>query len=182
VGRIVATRYTSVEPGVDLHLYQGLLKGTKLEMVLQKGTELGVSAFIPTVTARSVATGASDSRRRRHDAIVREAAEQSGRGRVPRVADPLRFEEAIRHAAGSGQVVLLWEGEASARLCEIPLPERGATIGLFVGPEGGFTKEEAATAGAHGAHVVTLGRRILRAETAGIVGPALVLARLGELG
>ena len=177
-GKVVARAPSVTEPATPVVLYMGLLKAAKLEMVLQKGTEIGLVGFVPMVTARSVAGEPSASRQKRFEAIVREAAEQSRRGMLPFVAPPIPFAEAVRSAAGTS--LLLWEEEEQTHLMNAPLKEH--PVSLFVGPEGGFTTEEAALAREAGMQIVTLGPRILRAETAGIVAGALLLARLGDLG
>jgi 16S rRNA (uracil1498-N3)-methyltransferase len=180
-GVIEVTRRNEAEPTTRLTLYQGLLKGTKLELVLQKCTELGVSRFVPIVTTRAVPAGPRNARLERFEAIVREAAEQSGRGRIPEIGTTLSLPEAIEAACAAGPALFCWENGSDVRLQDaVSSPER-RPVGLFVGPEGGFTVEEAEVARRCGANIVTLGRRILRAETAAIVASALCLATYGEL-
>lgn len=181
-GRVTACRQNEAEPRVALDLYMGVLKGSKFETVLQKGTEVGVTRFIPMLTARSVTAEPSATRIRRYEAIVREAAEQSGRGRLPEVGGAIPFEQALATARQTGPVIMLWEDEHAAHLMTVALSTDSGRMALFVGPEGGFTEAEAHRAREAGAYTATLGRRILRAETAGVVGPALLLARLGDLG
>lgn len=173
-GVIERRRPNRAEPPVALSLYQGLLKGAKLELVLQKGTELGVRRFVPVLTARSVAGEPGKEKARRYEAIVREAAEQSGRGCLPVIDRPLAFPDALHDALERGPALLPWEGEQSTRLEPGDLPAHGE-LSLIVGPEGGFTAAEVDQARGAGARIVTLGPRILRAETAAIVASALVL-------
>lgn len=180
-GSVESVRQNAAEPATRLTLYQGLLKGAKLELVLQKCTELGVSRFVPVSTARAVPSGPSSSRQGRFETIVREAAEQSRRGRIPEIADTAPLPESLEEACAVGPTICLWEEEPSLRLANLALSTTHGQVSLFVGPEGGFTPNEAETARLAGAHTVTLGRRILRAETAAIVGSALLLARYGEL-
>lgn len=180
-GTVEERRPNIAEPAAELALYAGTLKSARLEWVLQKGTELGVSRFVPIITARSVAHEGGENRRWRFDAVVREAAEQSRRGRIPSVSRPLSFQNALADAA-RGLAIILWEGERSIHLRDVPLDTNSGPIGLFVGPEGGFAEDEIALARAHGAHIATLGARILRAETASIAAATLLLARLGDLG
>jgi 16S rRNA (uracil1498-N3)-methyltransferase len=179
-GRIEVTHQNEAEPRPDLTLYQGLLKGAKFEVVLQKCTEIGVNRFVPVVTARAVPAEPSTARHERFEAIVREAAEQSGRGRVPAIGDAIGFSEAIEAACTAGVALVCWEGHHDRRLRDVLPCSDGVPVGVFVGPEGGFTVEEAEGARRAGAHLVTLGRRILRAETAAIVAAALCLAQYGE--
>ena len=179
-GRIVESRPNHTEPALDLTLYPALLKGKNLEWVLQKGTELGVARFVPVVTARSVADDVPqrrDGKLARWERILQEAAEQSGRGRVPALEPPLTFKEALAHAARS-LILLPWEEGGQA--LRNALPETTRPLALFIGPEGGFTVAEVDQARAAGARVVTLGPRILRAETASIAAVAAIMALRGE--
>jgi 16S rRNA (uracil1498-N3)-methyltransferase len=180
-GSVQSTRHNEAEPAIWLTLYQGLLKGSKLELVLQKCTEVGVSRFVPMATARAVSAEPSASRQARFESIVREAAEQSRRGRIPKIAGTVQLQEAMTQACAAGPTVVLWEEEESLNLKHLPRPGEAGTMSLFVGPEGGFTSDEAELARAAGAQTVTLGPRILRAETAAIVGSALLLAHCGEI-
>ncbi|MGH2541395.1 MAG: 16S rRNA (uracil(1498)-N(3))-methyltransferase [Ardenticatenaceae bacterium] len=185
-GTVEALRQNRGEPRTYITLYMALLKGKKLDVVFQKGTELGASRFVPLVTQRSVVgfvEDLSDARLDRWQAIVREAAEQSGRGRLPEVVDPLLFDVALAQARTSQGVTLIpWEKggkslKSALRPVEGRRPER---INLFIGPEGGFEEDEILTARAYGAIPVTLGPRILRAETAAIAALAAILYELGE--
>jgi len=180
-GAVETRRRNEAEPTVQLTLYQGLIKGAKLDLVIQKCTEIGVSRIVPVVTARAVPAEPSPSRQARFETIAREAAEQSGRGRVPEIAAPARFPEAIEDATAAGPTVFCWENELKFGLRDLPKADEGQHVSLFVGPEGGFTEGEAEVARRAGARVVSLGPRILRAETAAIVGSALLLMQCGEL-
>jgi 16S rRNA (uracil1498-N3)-methyltransferase len=172
-GIIEDRRPNLAEPPIALTLYLGLLKSAKLELVLQKCTEIGVTRFVPLHTERSVAADPSPARRSRFEAIVREAAEQSGRGRLPEIADPMHLTDAL--AAASAPLIVLWEEERTLPLRALPLPHDISSCGLIIGPEGGLAAAEVHAARAMGAHIATLGPRILRAETAAIVGAALLL-------
>jgi len=186
---IAARRLAGGEPRLKVTLYQGLARATKLELVLQKGTEVGVSAFVPMVTRRSVVSSlaeASGLKLERWRRILTEAAEQSGRGRVPHLAAPVLFEHACEQVTGLS--LIPWEGERRRGLREV-VRERfaGAAggpfgINLFVGPEGGFDPAEVELARGYGVIPVSLGPRILRTETAGIVGAAALLWESGDLG
>ena len=174
------------ESPVSITLYQGILKGEKFEWVLQKGTELGVTAFVPLVCQRSVpqvGDGRATSRYPRWQRIVTEAAEQSGRRLLPQVGQPVSFEDACAGVEGSpGTSIIPWEGEQSAGLRSAL---RGMTCphaNVFIGPEGGFEDWEVAGARSCGVAPVSLGRRILRSETAAIAAVAAVMYQAGELG
>lgn len=174
-GTVESRGRNQAEPDLSVVLYQGVLKAAKFEMVLQKCTEIGVAGFVPMSTSRSVPSEPGGPKLRRYETIVREAAEQSRRGKVPLVSDPVPYVEAVRNAVTRGQVVLLWEEEHHVHLDEVPRTPPGGRMSLFVGPEGGFTAEEVAQAREAGAHIASLGPRILRAETAAIAASALLL-------
>jgi 16S rRNA (uracil1498-N3)-methyltransferase len=180
-GTVEERRANDAEPSAKVDLYLGLLKGAKIELVLQKCTEVGVSRFVPVSTSRAVPGEPGIARQRRFETIVREAAEQSRRGRLPAISGTVPYTSALQEASGHGRVLLLWEEEQSRHLRELQISSR-EPISLFVGPEGGFTAAEVDEALALGVQVATLGPRILRAETAAIVGAALVLSLLGDLG
>ncbi len=191
VGVIVGELAAPPEPGLELVLHQSLIRAQHFELVLEKGTEVGVSRFVPVVSGRSqVRLGEDTGRAERWRRIVVEAAEQCGRGRPPAVDAPRPIEEALRESPGLR--VLPWEGPAVGAVREPPLPglgahlrgqpERPRTVSLFIGPEGGFQAEEVQLARQAGAALVSLGPRILRSETAGIVAAVLVMEALGEMG
>ena len=185
-GSVSSETFLSGEPGVSVTLYQGTLKGEKLEMVLQKGTELGISTFVPVVCRRSIsrAGGRADARLRRWQSIVREAAEQSGRTRIPVVEAPVSLGEALESA--QGVTLIAWEREQETGLREALSASldraRVEGLGLLVGPEGGFESAEVELAMDAGAVPVSLGRRTLRSETAGPAMAAAVMYEMGELG
>jgi 16S rRNA (uracil1498-N3)-methyltransferase len=181
-GQIMERRGGDAEPRTHLTLYQGLLKAAKVEWVWQKCTEIGVSTFVPVMTQRAVPGEPNPARQHRFGVIVREAAEQSRRAIIPAVSPPLTFADAIGRATERGPTILLWEDEPSVHLASAALPIDITSVNLFVGPEGGFSLDEVALARQAGVQTVTLGRRILRAETAAVVSSALLLARLGDLG
>jgi 16S rRNA (uracil1498-N3)-methyltransferase len=180
-GEIVSRGRSRSEPGLHLTLYAALLKGSKFEVVLQKCTEIGVSHFIPVLSERTVPSAPTHDRLERYRTIVREAAEQSGRGRLPELSNAIPLTEAIASSTARGATVVLWEGEGERGLNDLSAPSPGARLSLFVGPEGGFSDAEAEQATALGAAIISIGPRILRAETASIVGSALLLDRAGEM-
>ena len=152
-------------------MYPALLQRDKFEPVLQKLTEIGAAAIVPVITARGLVREAPDERRReRWRAILREAAEQCGRGVLPVLLPAQTFAQAIGSAEGT--VIMAYERERRRQLRAVLQPGT-TTVSLFVGPEGGFAPEEAACAERAGAHLVTLGPRVLRTETASPVLAAL---------
>jgi len=183
--RRVATGYISrqlpdpPEPTLRLTLYQCSLKADKFEWILQKGTELGVARFVPVISERSVVRPAAALQKKyeRWQAIIREAAEQCGRGRIPRLQEPLTWAEAITHA--DGLRLLPWEAatQSAPRLAPLLLAGTPPPVGLslLIGPEGGISDNEAATAQTAGWQTISLGPQILRAETAALAAVAVAL-------
>ena len=164
-------RPSAAEPSHRLTVVQALLKGDGLAEVVQRGTEVGVWAFRLAVTERCVARELSPRRLERLRTIAREAAEQSERGAVPAVHEPVPLDELLRPNA----VLLFARAAAEPRLGELEPP---ATI--VVGPEGGFTPAEVARARAAGVAVAGLGPRILRSQTVAPVAAAVILSRTGD--
>lgn len=184
-GRIIAQQPSPGEPGVKLTLYQGTLKGQKFEWVLQKGTELGVSSFVPTICQRSILRNpaAIEKKYPRWHQIIKEAAEQSGRGKLPHLAAPLPLDKALTQAQSSETLILFpWEEADDISLKRFFSGDDASNIALFIGPEGGFALEESRLAKNVGAKLIKLGQRILRAETAGIATCAVIMYAVGEWG
>lgn len=185
-GAVRATRTSVGEPRLAITLYQAVVARERFELVLQKGTEVGVAAFVPTWCERSLPRGEAidDRRLERWRRIVREAAEQAGRGRLPTIRPPLRLTEALTEATESGPTLVAWEAERS-RSVRVALDEllalRPEQLSLFIGPVGGLAPSEVAAATQLGALTASLGPRILRTETAGPVLAALALYEGGEL-
>jgi 16S rRNA (uracil1498-N3)-methyltransferase len=172
-------------PGPFVTLYQGLPKGSKMEFILQKCTELGVDSLVPFVAGRSVAQlpqNREADRLERWRRIVTEAARQSHRTSIPELRPVIDFSELIASANQSVKL-LLWEEEKANRLKSVlgslPLPD---SVAIMVGPEGGLSKDEVAAATEAGFIPVTLGSRILRTETAGIALLAVLQFYWGDMG
>lgn len=163
-------REASGEPQHRLRVYQALIKGDGLEQVIQHGTEIGVAEFRLIVAARCVPRDVSERRLERLRAIAREAAEQSERGSVPAVEEPVALAGVL-----SPESVLLYERHDGVRLGELP-----PAHALVIGPEGGFTPDEVAAAEAAGVTVAGLGPRILRSESVALAAAAVVLSRTGD--
>lgn len=179
--KAVALRVTgeahAAPPPVAVTLYQALPKGDKLELVIQKATELGAARIVPVAAARSVVKidpAKAEAKRARWQAIAREAAEQSERATVPAVEAPVPLKGVALPPGTLGLVLAEREG---ARTLPRELPaEPPAGLALFVGPEGGWDPAELAALAALGAIPVSLGPRILRTETAGLAALAIVMA------
>ncbi len=177
----------TTEPRTQITLYQALIRAQRFEYVLQKGTELGVCAFVPTICERCVANldaANQESRLTRWRHIIREAAEQSGRGLLPSLHPPVPL--ALACSQKEGLSLLPWEGETALGIrAALRMHAPGSeplAVNLFIGPEGGFTEAEVGLARSQGIVTVSLGPRILRAETAGIVAAAAILYQHGDLG
>ncbi len=171
--------------GAPLTLLQGLPKGDKLEWILQKGTELGITRFLPVATVRAVVkldAARGESKRTRWQKIVEEAARQCGRSDVPEVGLPQDLLQAVRALPPQTTVLVLDEEERSRSLSQAvgEAGERG--LALVVGPEGGLDRAEVTALIAAGAVPVTLGARVLRTETASLAAAAVILHLRGELG
>lgn len=171
--------------GPAITLYQGLPKGDKLELILQKGTELGATAIVPFQASRSVSrVGAaqSDNKLERWQRIADEAARQSQRASLPRISFAGSFGEMLR-SANQSLKLLLWEEEQETLLRTV-LAGRTApeSVAVIVGPEGGLSGEEARQARDSGFIPVSLGSRILRTETAGLAILSILQFHWGDLG
>lgn len=175
-GDIIRSGQAGGEPAVALTVYLALLRAERFEWALQKCVELGASRIVPVRFARSLPNERADERKlERWRRIVREAAEQACRGRLPELSAPLDFSAACAEAASADVRLILWEREAPSLPNVLrPMPQPG-TIALFSGPEGGISEAELTAADAHGIMRASLGPRILRAETAPIAAMAAIL-------
>ena len=199
------------EPAIRIILCQGLLKSARFEWILEKGTELGVSVFSPIICRRSMA-GLEDigpTKIQRWQRIIQEAAEQSGRSRLPELLPIRSLIDALNDISPHSLAIMPWEEEQTNTLHDVlttsthPDGNVGATLAvarssiplrspqpstcthpptviLFIGPEGGLTTEEVSLAQRHGVQVVTLGTRILRAETAALATIANVMYEIEQ--
>jgi len=171
-----------------------LPKGDKMDSVVQKCTEIGADRFIPYTSERSIVQYAADKAARRCERwrkIAKEAAEQAHRNRIPAVDEPVSWERILQLAGAADLALICYEKENALELRRLLAErlgrerretERQPTVLLIVGPEGGFTPQEIAQAEAAGIKPVSLGRRILRTETAAMVGLTCILYESGEMG
>jgi 16S rRNA (uracil1498-N3)-methyltransferase len=172
--RVLRSTRVSRESALDLVLAPAVLKGPRMDVVVEKATELGVRRLAPVLTARCVATAEHTARWRR---IAVAAAKQSGRTEIPAIDEPAPLAERLR-GPWPGLRLFAWE-DATARGWE-SLPTGAAAAAVLLGPEGGFTTEEAEAIRQAGFQAVSLGPRVLRAETAAIVAAALCQHRWGD--
>ena len=156
------------EPDQQVILYCSILKKENFELVVQKATEIRVKEIVPLVTARTIKL---DIRKDRLEKIIKEAAEQSGRGIVPALHEPVDFEKAV---ASSSKTNLFFDFSGES-LVNCKLKIKDSSLGVWVGPEGGWTLEEIEMGQKEGFKIVSLGKTTLRAETAAIVGSYLAV-------
>lgn len=186
VVEVAETLTDEVESPLALVLAQALAKGEKFDWIVQKATELGVCRIVPLLTAQAdvrLKDEQASRRRERWQRIALEAAKQCGRRRLVEISEPLRVKEFLQNAAAG---VRLYCSERGGALLEEALigdvvDRQTSTVTVFVGPEGGWSNAEIDCFADYHCQPVTLGRRILRAETAAIVAVALLQHRLGDL-
>ena len=179
------------ESKVKVYLFQGLPKGQKMDLIVQKGTELGVYEFIPTITDRvDVKLKGEYKKLDRLNRIALEASKQSKRSIIPKVTEVVEFNEALNKLKEMDLTIVPYENAENFGIKSLisHLNKEGINldiirnIGVIIGPEGGFEEEEINILKDQGAHIVTLGNRILRTETAGFTATALIQYELGDLG
>ena len=173
------------EPASKLYLFQGLPKSDKMELIVQKAVELGVYQVIPVAMKRSVVRLDDKKAAKKADrwnSIAESAAKQAGRSRIPEVTMPLSYNEALKMAEELDVTLLPYELAGSMKVTRevIRQIKSGQSVGIFIGPEGGFEPEEVDAAVSMGAKVITLGRRILRTETAGLATLAVLMVELEQ--
>lgn len=173
------------ESNLKVKLYQGMPKGTKMELILQKLTEIGVDEIVLVQTKRSVTkidNKKEDKKIERWERIIYEAAKQSKRGKIPTLTGVLTFNEALEDMKGNDLNLCPYENERTVVIKEAIKGKQINNIGIFVGPEGGFEEEEIEKIQNIDGQVVSLGPRILRTETASVVASSIVLYELSDLG
>lgn len=178
------------ESGIEVYLFQGLPKAQKMDLIVQKGTELGIIEFIPTITQRvDVKLKGEFKKLDRLNRIALEAAKQSKRSLIPIVSEPIDFEEVLGKIKAMDIFLVPYENAENLGIKGVvsDLIKNGTIkkikkVGIMVGPEGGFEEEEINKLKDEGAYIVTLGSRILRTETAGFVATSLIQYELGDLG
>ena len=181
----ILTELRTHELSSRLVLFQGLPKGDKLELIIQKAVELGASCIVPVQMKRCIVKWdekKAENRLKRYRAIAASAAEQSQRDIIPEVTSCLSFSEALSMARELDHILVPYEHaegiEESRRILKSIRP--GESAGVFIGPEGGFEETEVQEILQSGGHALTLGRRILRTETAGLTALSLLMFELEE--
>ena len=178
LAEIMEENYRNTELPVRFYLFQGLPKGDKLELIIQKTVELGVAGIIPVEMSRCVMKldeKKKKTRKERWQSIAESAAKQSKRNVIPEVSDVITYKQAMAKAAEMDLFLVPYENERGMSETREALSriKPGMSVGILVGPEGGFEEKEIAFARQTGASVISLGERILRAETAAVTAIAL---------
>ncbi len=170
--RVISESHSTAEPPVPITLYQALPKGDKLDSIIQKAVECGVTTVVPFESERCVVHSKPDSEQRkteRRERIALEAAKQCGRGALPSVLPTVSFSEMIERAATADAVLFCYEGDGTlpiGTLLRQIRQQKGSSLAIVIGSEGGFSLREAEQARSHGFYMTGLGPRILRTETA----------------
>lgn len=185
MAHIMYSQDSRQELPAKIYLFQGLPKGDKMELIVQKAVELGAFAIVPVAAKRCVVKldeKKAESKRKRWQAIAESAAKQSMRMAVPQVMPVMDFAQAARYAADLDVRLIPYElargMEQTREILEAIRP--GQSVGIFIGPEGGFAEEEIAQARELGIQPITLGRRILRTETAGMTVLSILMYLLEQ--
>lgn len=183
---IISTEVGKNEPSIDITLYQGLAKGSKMDFIIQKCVEIGVKNFYFVETDRAVVQinnkEKADSKIARWLTISEQAAKQSKRDYIPQIRGIINFNEMIDLIINDGEIIVPYENEDDLSIKDSLRNVEGNKINLVIGPEGGFEEYEIDELKDIGASIVTLGPRILRTETAGLVSSTIILYELGDLG
>lgn len=172
------------ESQVKIDLFQGIPKAAKMDLIVQKGTELGINKIIPVLTKRVDVKLSGDFKKLdRLNRIALEAAKQSKRTIIPKVSEPVDFDTLLQSIDDYDIFLVPYENAEDTGLKSVIRNVNNIKkVGILIGPEGGFEKEEIDILKEKGANIITLGKRILRTETAGFVTTALVQYELGDLG
>jgi 16S rRNA (uracil1498-N3)-methyltransferase len=188
-GEVVEELPMTAEPAVKVWIAQSLPKGDKMEIVIQKGTEIGAARFLPFLSERTVVqydAKKEAKRTERWQKIAKEAAEQAHRNRVPEIEAVLSWKQLLKQAEQVDAAWICYEKEDGKQLRtaiqEAFEADKRMNFLFAVGPEGGFTEQEIQQAEAAGFVSVSLGKRILRTETAAMVGLTCLLYETGEMG
>ena len=182
--RVIDCNKNYSEPDVDITLYQCVPKGDKLELVIQKAVELGATKIVPVLSSRCVSRPDSkkaEKKNERYNKIALSACEQSGRGKIVKVASQIDFKMALEDVEAYDLTVLFYEGGGEP-LKSIINKEKHKNICIFIGPEGGFSKEEVEALEQKGAVIATLGNRILRTETAPLAAIVSIMLLTDNMG
>ncbi|MGL4990873.1 MAG: 16S rRNA (uracil(1498)-N(3))-methyltransferase [Sarcina sp.] len=174
------------ESNLEIYLFQGMPKATKMDLIVQKGVELGMRSFIPVITDRvDIKLKGEFKKLDRLNKIALEASKQSKRSHIAKVEEPIEFEDALKQMAKMDLIVVPYEnatGYGIKSMAKKLENKKNVKIAIMIGPEGGFEEKEIQKLKEINAHIVTLGPRILRTETAGFTCASLLQYEFGDLG
>lgn len=185
--KVLSVAPSQSEPDVRVHLYQAMPKADKMETIIQKAVELGAVSITPVMTRRCVSrpdAKSMDKKLVRYNRIALEAAKQCGRGVVPPVLPLLELPQALEQMQRTGCPILFYEN-ATAPAKQVIAKARESVkeleIAVLIGAEGGFDEDEVALAREHGCHILSLGKRILRCETAPLAALTILMYETGNM-
>lgn len=185
--KVLSVAPSQSEPDVRVHLYQAMPKADKMETIIQKAVELGAASITPVMTRRCVSrpdAKSMDKKLVRYNRIALEAAKQCGRGVVPPVHPLQELSQALEQMQRTGCPILFYENAtAPAKQVIAKARESGKEleIAVLIGAEGGFDEDEVALAREHGCHILSLGKRILRCETAPLAALTILMYETGNM-
>ena len=183
---VLSKAKADTEPPVEVTIYQGIPKASKMDYIIQKTTELGVTRIVPCMMARCVSKieNSKDAQKKceRWQKIAREASKQSGRGIIPLISEPVRFSQAVEMMKADSICFAPYECEENNTLKKVLKSDKKVnSISYIIGPEGGFDLDEVELLEKNKITTVTLGKRILRCETAGEAVLAMIMYELGDI-
>ncbi len=183
VVKIIEENYHSTELETKIYLFQGLPKSDKMELIIQKAVELGVYAIVPVEMTNCVVKlddKKKKSKQTRWQAIAESAAKQSKRNLIPEVFDAMPYKQAIEMAKGLDLMLVPYENEEGMAATKKALEglKEAKSVGIFIGPEGGFEQKEIELAKENGGKIISLGSRILRTETAAITAVSMCMLNI----
>ncbi len=185
IGEIIKKEMSIGEIDIDITLYQSIPKLTKMDLIIQKCTELGVSKIVPVLSSRTIVKLVSKKdelkKVERWRKIAKESAKQSCRGKVPNIHIPITYEKALEDSLSKDLVLIPYEKERNGNIKKILKTSMVNSIGIFIGPEGGFEANEIESAVKRKGIPVTLGNRILRTETAAFMLISCILYEYNQI-
>ena len=181
-GEIISSEKANTESPLTIHLGQSLIKGNKFDVVLRKSVELGVKTITPLMTERTVVKSDGNKKIARWKKIAEESCKQCGRSSIPKVSGSIiKLDVFCQQGSEADLKLMFWELESENGFKDINPEKTPSSVSVLIGPEGGFTIEEVETARSHGFQTVSLGPRILRAETASLVVLSLLQFKWGDI-
>jgi 16S rRNA (uracil1498-N3)-methyltransferase len=181
-GEIISSEKVNTESPLTIHLGQSLIKGNKFDVVLRKSVELGIKTITPLLTERTVVKNEGNKKIARWKKIVEESCKQCGRSSIPKVSgNIIKLDVFCQQGSKADLKLMFWELEIENGLKDINPEKTPSSVSVLIGPEGGFTIDEVETARSHGFQTVSLGPRILRAETAPLVVLSLLQSKWGDI-